>query len=82
MLAWVHRVEGAKKTKVEFKLACKLIPFSRLSHFQKHKAHLWDPGSASSGCQFSRKYTKEILKNTKEQEGPSPVCETARFGWG
>ena len=50
---------GQKNTKVEFQLACKLIPSTRLSHFQKHKAHLWDPpGSASSGCHFSRKIYK------------------------
>ena len=36
-----------------FELACKLPPFSWLSHFRKHKAHLWDSlGSAATGCHF------------------------------
>ena len=47
---------GQKNTKVEFQLACKVIPFSLTSHLQKHKAHLWEP--PSSGCHFSRKIYK------------------------
>ena len=51
--------EGQKNTKVEFQLACNFIPSTRLSHFQKHKAHIWDhPGSASSRCHFSCKIYK------------------------
>ena len=59
---------GQKNTKVKFQLAYKLIPSSWLSHFQKHKAHLWDPpGSASSGCHTAAKYTRDILKNAETE---------------
>ena len=39
-----------------------IIPFSRLSHLRKHKAHIWDPpGRAAFGCHFfPLEKTKEI----------------------
>ena len=58
---------GLKNKNFIFELACKLPPFSWLSHFRKHKAHLWDPpGSAAPGCHFflqeiQRKFGKHLF---------------------
>ena len=73
---WICIVGGGQKnTKVDFQLACKLIPSSWPSHFQKHKAHLWDPpGSASSGCHFLAVNTKEIWKTQRNNPETGYFC--------
>ena len=58
---------GQKKTKVEFQLACKLIPFSWLAHFQKVKFLLCEV--LPLDVTFLTKYTKKILKITREKSG-------------
>ena len=85
------QLEGGKNTKVEFKLACKLIPSTCLSHFQKQLnfktalakklipflwlSHFRNIRLTSGTLRevlpldvtFLTKYTKEILKNTKQK---------------
>ena len=57
---------GQKISKVDFKLASMLFPFSWLSHFRKHKAPLWEvrphsQGVTSSLSEIERKFAKKSL---------------------
>ena len=60
-LGWGHNT-----TSFEFKLACKLFPFSMVYRFQKHKVYLWEiSGSASFRAIFLRQKYKGFSKFIK-----------------